>query len=451
MAVFKKTFRTILCGAVGASMMLASGMAQAWDLATAAKPYSGTTIKAIFLDRPGYRAAIKMLPDFEKQTGIKVDYEILPYENTREREVLEFSSGGDLDVVLIDLVWLGEFAESGWVEPMDDFFKNKDLADPSLDVKDFFPLLLDAFGTWGGKVYGLPFDNYSGLLFYNKCELKDAGFSEPPKTWDELMTSYAPKLTKADGSQFGYALQSKRGETQSADSFMRFLWPWGGSLLDKNFKSNLLSPESQAGLKARQDLMKDMPKGIVDYDHNEAVNALAQGKVAMITEWSAFYPTLTDPSTSKLGDCLGVAPEPAGKAGRLPALGGFSLAVNKNSSDAKKAASYLFIQWITSAAEAQTYLEAGGVPGRMKVYEDPAIQAKYPFVKPMVESWQKGVPQFRPRFAEWPEISEIVAEWGSKMMLGNVSIEEGSKEIGTRMEAVLQKAGYYDGKKQLNQ
>ncbi|MGV7246343.1 CoA transferase, partial [Caballeronia sp. M23-90] len=42
-------------------------------------------------------------------------------------------------------------------------------------------------------------------------------------------------------------------------------------------------------------MMKYMPPGIVDYDHAEAVNALAQGQVAMITEWSAFYPTLTDP------------------------------------------------------------------------------------------------------------------------------------------------------------
>jgi multiple sugar transport system substrate-binding protein len=232
---------------------------------------------------------------------------------------------------------------------------------------------------------------------------------------------------------------------------MRFLWPFGGSLLDKDFKSNLLSADSQTGLKFRQDLLKYMPKGIVDYDHNEAVNALAQNKVSMITEWSAFYATLVDPSTSKLGDCLGIAPEPAGPAGRLPALGGFSLAVNKNSSDAKKAAAYLFIQWVTSAAEAKTYLENGGVPGRMKVYEDPAVQQKYAFVKPMVESWQKGVPQYRPRFAEWPEISEIVAEWGSKMLLGDVSTEDGAKEIGTRMEAVLKKAGYYDGKKQLNQ
>jgi multiple sugar transport system substrate-binding protein len=35
------------------------------------------------------------------------------------------------------------------------------------------------------------------------------------------------------------------------------------------------------------------------------------------------------------------------------------------------------------------------------------------------------------------------------MMLGDVSTEEGAKEIGTRMEAILQKEGYYDGKKKL--
>jgi multiple sugar transport system substrate-binding protein len=60
--------------------------------------------------------------------------------------------------------------------------------------------------------------------------------------------------------------------------------------------------------------MAYMPKGIVDYDHSEAVNALAQGNAAMITEWSAFYGTLTDPKSAKIGDCLAVAPEPKGPA-----------------------------------------------------------------------------------------------------------------------------------------
>ena len=449
-----RSLRNVLSAA---AFLLAStcwtGMAHAetWDIAKAAAPYKGTELHVIFLDRPGYRAIEKLLPDFEKQTGIKVNYEVVPYENTREREVLNFTGQGDLDIVLVDLVWLGEFAENQWIQPIDKFKGDSSITDPNLNLSGFFPLLLNAFGTWGGAVYGLPFDNYSGLLFYNKCMLKDAGFDKPPSTWDELKNTYAPKLTNKDKNQYGYALQSRRGETQSADSFMRFLWPFGGSLLDKTFHSNLTSNGSQDGLNFRQSLLKYMPPGIVSWDHAEAVNGLAQGQVAMITEWSAFYPTLTDPKTSKIGDCLGVAPEPAGPAGRLPALGGFSLTVASQAPEKNQKAAWIFIQWATSEQIAKQYVEAGGVSGRSAVYEDPAIQQKYSFVEPMVASWQKGVPEFRPRFPAWPAISEIIAEWGSKMELGEVSVADGAKEIGSRMEAALKNEGYYDGKKKLLQ
>ena len=439
--------KTLVWNAIALSVAIASGAAHAWTLEEAAAPYKGTTIKAIFLDRPGYAAAIKLLPDFEKRTGIKVSYETVPYENSRERQVLDFTAGNENDVVLTDVVWIGEFAGNGWLEPVKTFTDDKKLADPDLKLAGFFPILLESFGTWDKQVYGLPFDNYSGLLYYNKCMLKDAGFDKPPATWDDLLKVYAPKLT-ANG-KYAYALQSRRGETQSADSFMRFLWPFGGSLLDAKFKSNLNSKESQTGLQFRQDLMKFMPPGIVDYDHNEAVNALAQGNVAMITEWSAFYSTLADPSKSKITDCLAVATEPKGPAGLKPALGGFSLGVNANAPAEKKAAAWLFIQWVTSEAMAKPYIEAGGVSGRSAVYKDPDIQKRYPFVQPMVTSWEGGVPDFRPRFAEWPEISEIVGENGTAIMLGKVSVADGAKTIGTRVEEILGKAGYYDGKKPL--
>lgn len=448
------TRRLRACISAAALTAAVAGMAtpaSADWLETAAAPLKGTEISGIFLDRPGYRAIIKLLPEFEKKTGIKVNYEIVPYENTREKEVLNFTSNGDLTMALVDLVWIGEFAESGWIDPIENFSKDASITDPNLKLDGFFPLLLDAFGSWGGVTYGLPFDNYSGLLFYNSCQLKEAGFDKPPATWEELKDVYGPKLTDASKNKYAFALQSLRGETQSADSFMRVLWPFGGSLLDKDFKSNLMSKESQAGLQFRQDLMKIMPPGIVSYDHAESVNALAQGQVSMITEWSAFYGTLTDPTTSKLGDCLAVAPEPAGPAGRLPALGGFSLAVAAQASEEQKKATWLFIQWATSEDIAKAYVEAGGVSGRMSVYEDADIKAKYKFVEPMVASWQKGVPEFRPRFPAWPAISEVVAEWGSKMMLGEVSVEDGAKEIGTRTEGILGKEGYYDGKKKLLQ
>ena len=37
------------------------------------------------------------------------------------------------------------------------------------------------------------------------------------------------------------------------------------------------------------------------------------------------------------------------------------------------------------------------------------------------------------------------------MMLGEVSVEEGAAEIGTRMEDILESAGYYSGDKPLAQ
>ncbi|MEM1005772.1 MAG: sugar ABC transporter substrate-binding protein [Pseudomonadota bacterium] len=446
-----KTVRNLL-GTAAVASIVATGATfadEGWSLKKAAEPYAGTTIDVVFLLRPGYEAIEAMLPEFEEETGIKVNVIKHPYENALGEQVRDFVAGGDLDVALIDLVWIGNFAENDWIIPLADVqAKFPDAVDPDLDIDDFFPLVLNAFGGWNDTLYGLPFDNYSGLMFYNRCMLEEAGFDGPPETWQELKDTYGPALTK-DGKH-AFALQSKRNETQSADSFARVLWPFGGSFLDDEFRSNLMSDESQAGLQFRQDLMEYMPDGIVAYDHAETVNAFSQGDVAMITEWSAFYSSVVSPETSKVADCVEIAPEPTGPAGRKPALGGFSLAVASQADEAEQAAAYLFIQWATSKANAREYLERGGVPARQSVYQEEGLE-DFKFVPALVESWQDGVPEFRPRFAEWPEITEIVQEWGTKMMLGEVSTQEGAQEIGTRMEAVLEEAGYYSGEKPLAQ
>ena len=446
-----KLLRTLACSAAFAGLATGGALAggHGWSLKEVAAPYAGTTVDVVFLLRPGYEAIEAMLPAFEEETGIKINIIKHPYENALGEQVRDFVAGGDLDIALIDLVWIGNFAENEWILPLADVqAKFPEIVDPDLDIDDFFPLVLNAFGGWNDTVYGLPFDNYSGLMFYNRCMLEEAGFDGPPETWADLKDVYGPALTK-DG-KYAFALQSKRNETQSADSFARVIWPFGGSFLDENFRSNLNSPESQAGLQFRQDLMQYMPDGIVAYDHAEVVNGFAQGDVAMITEWSAFYSSVVNPETSKVADCVEIAPEPMGPAGRKPALGGFSLAVASQADEAEQAAAYLFIQWATSKANAREYLERGGVPARQSVYNEEGLEA-FKFVPALVESWQDGVPEFRPRFAEWPEITEIVQEWGTKMMLGEVTTEEGAMEIGTRMEAVLEAAGYYSGDKPLAQ
>lgn len=444
--------RTTLKGAAAAAIALSlpgrpTRAQEEWSYAKAAEPYRGTTINCFFLERPGYKAAEKMIPEFEQETGIKVTWEETPYENAREKQVLDWTGQtGQYDVSLVDVVWIGEFAASGWIVPLEKFYSDPTLADPNLNLEGFFPILLESFGTWDGKVYGLPFDNYSGLLYYNEAMLKEAGFDRPPASWQELLDTYGPALTK-DG-KYAFALQSRRGETQSADSFMRMVWAFGGSLIKPDtFEPNLSSPESLAGLKFRQDLMKYMPPDIVEWDHDETVQGLAQGRVAMITEWSGFYATLANPETSTITESLRVAVEPAGADGKPhPALGGFSLAVNAQSAPEKQAAAWLFIQWITSEAKAKAFIENGGVAGRRSVYQDEALRQQYPYFAPLVESWEKyGNPVFRPRFPEWPQISELIAQTGTEMMLGNISVEDGAKQLDDQIREILKP--YIEGKK----
>lgn len=407
-----------------AALYAGVGHAHAWSLQEASAPYKGTTITVVGLDRPSYKIAQQLTPEFEKETGIHVHWNIFPYEDTLKEETLNFiSNSQQFDAILSDVVWPVNFADPGWVVPLSKFTSNEKLADPDLDMKDFFPVWLASF-TVDNKLYGLPFDSYAGLLYYNKSMLKAAGFDKPPATWDELATTYLPKLTDKSQGVYGYALQSARGETQTADAFARFLWPWGGRFIDYDNKTIAVNaPNSVAGITFRQSLLQYMPDGIVSDDHSQVVQLFAQKKVAMITEWSAFYPTL---AASNLGDDVGIAPEPKGPKGGYSAFGGFAYMVSAQINKKHQDATYLFIQWLTSKALAKPLIEGGAVVARQSADKDAAIQAKFPNLAPMVQTWETStVPDWRPQLGCYPRFSDIVSDWGSRIELNQVAVQAG--------------------------
>ncbi len=417
--------------------------AAAWSLRDAAAPYKGSTINVVVLDRPSYVAEKQLIPEFEKETGITVKTTTYPYESTLKAETLNFvSNSNQYDGILADVIWVGTFANSKWVVPISTFTSNPKLADPTLDLKDFFPVWLDAF-KWDGVQYGVPFDSYSGLLYYNTCLLKKAGFTKPPTTWTQLRDTYGPKLTNKSAGIYAYALQSLRGETQTADSFSRFLWDFGGSWYDpKTYAPQLDSSGAVKGMEFRQSLSPIMPPGIVSDDHAQVVQLMAQGKVAMITEWSSFYTTLNDPSTSKIGKCLAVGKEPAGPAAADPAFGGFAYMVSSQAPQARQEATYLFIQWLTSKAVAPQLIHKGAVVARKSADTDPALQKQYPYLNPMVTQWAHSNYDWRPRIPQYPQMSEIVANYGSQIQQGSLGIKPGLDKINTEVKDILTSGGY---------
>lgn len=115
---------------------------------------------------------------YEEMYGVKVNLICQSYDSTHEKITTTWTGGGDADVCYVDIPWVAEFESKGVTidlsEYMDEDVKNS-LIESSLNQM-----------IYNGKTEAIPFANGGKWMFYNKQMLADAGYEEPPKTWDEL-------------------------------------------------------------------------------------------------------------------------------------------------------------------------------------------------------------------------------------------------------------------------
>src|SRR4030066_1417509 len=98
--------------------------------------YAGTTLVVNFPSHPYYEYAIKLLPEFTKETGIKVEIDKIEYMKSGEKQLLEMSKPkGDYDLVSYVVMWKTEYVSKGLIVPLAPFFTNAALADPDYEAE----------------------------------------------------------------------------------------------------------------------------------------------------------------------------------------------------------------------------------------------------------------------------------------------------------------------------
>ena len=102
---------------------------------------------------------------------------------------LDFNSGGGGDVVEIDGIWLGEFAQGGQIKSLDDVV-GKDKVD-AWDGWNQIPDAVEALGKFENKRYGIPVGTDGRVLFFNKKLFAQAGLPADwqPKSWDDIISA----------------------------------------------------------------------------------------------------------------------------------------------------------------------------------------------------------------------------------------------------------------------
>ena len=126
----------------GASLPVASSFAQ-----DRYAKYKGTTLLVSWPAHPHYDAATKLLPEFTKETGIKVEVDKLAVPRMKDKQLLEMAKpSGDYDLACYVVMWKGEYVKKNLIRELEPFFKNPALADPSYDMKDIIPGYLENIG-----------------------------------------------------------------------------------------------------------------------------------------------------------------------------------------------------------------------------------------------------------------------------------------------------------------
>jgi sn-glycerol 3-phosphate transport system substrate-binding protein len=263
---------------------------------------------------------------------------------------------------LIQVYDIGQrfMVDSGEVTPMQDFIDRD-----KYDLSDFEPAVLNYYKV-PDRLYSMPWNASSSILYYNKDAFKAAGLdpNKPPTTFEEV-TEYAKKLVKKQGNetvQYGFH-QSIYGWL-----FEQYLAVSGELYADNgNGRDNRASKVVYNNAKGQAIL--DWWKAGVEggyffnpgIDNDGAANAFNAGKSAMYVESTARLRSHIQATQGKFEIGTGFYPRPAGASadgGNI--IGGASVYIMKSRPAAEQQAAWEFVRYATSAAiQAQWQSDTG--------------------------------------------------------------------------------------------
>jgi len=402
------------------------------------KPWSGTTINVAMVAEPRSDAIAKVANEFERLTGIKVNFHVLAYPTLQEKQMVTLTQGtGAYDVVHVDCVWVGQYAGEGWTIPVEELILRTDHNTLALD--DFIPAVVSEQGMWEDRIFGLPciqavFGLHYRTDIFRKYNVK------VPQTWDELRDT-ARSLNLKEPGVYGITFMGRRG-VQLQCTYDNMIWSFGGEWFDENYRPTVNSREAVEALEYFKSLVPYAPPGVLTYDWDENANAFAQGRAAMTIQWQNAAPTFYNPEKSRIigNHAFTLVPgvrQPDGSIKRTPTFGGWSLQIPKDSRN--KEAAWEFIVW-ASSPELDPRLAYSQPGSRFSGLEDSAMQRKYIEYKGMLE----GLPiaKGRPRIAPYSELADALEVALSEAMTGSKSASRALREANSKFEFILKRWGF---------
>lgn len=330
-----------------------------------------------------------LLREFEAaHPGVRVTSEALPTGSDDQHQFfvinLEGRSPG-FDVMMLDVIWVPEFARAGWLLDLTSRV-------PAGELADYFPSTVEA-ATWNGRLWALPWNMNVGLLYYRADLLAKHGLA-PPETWDELVAAVRRiRAAERDPRLDGYVWQGKQYEGLTVNA-LEALWANDTRLLGPD-GTPFPEPERAAeALAFLRGLIESgiSPRWVTAADEELSRRAFGDGRAIFLRNWPYVLHLVEAPGSPVRGR-VGIAPLPGrtrAAAGR-GSTGGAHLGVSRATAHPEEAVA--LARFLTSERAQRAILEGTLYPTRTALYRDPELLARYPHLPHIHDLMLGGVPR----------------------------------------------------------
>jgi multiple sugar transport system substrate-binding protein len=388
----------------------------------------------------GWKRALteEVAPAFEKETGIKVEFTLLPFDAWQARMKAEFGAGSSGIDIAQWSVGMG-----GWIAPHmldhQEVLATIKSRDPEFDWDDFLAGSQRA-ATYDGKLSGIPYRTTTGILVYQKALLNQAGFAEAPGTFAEFEKAALTINTPPD--RYAVGLMGKQGVALYS-SLASWLYSIGGRLVD--FKTGEIFVNDDKGVTALQfmaDLVvkdKVTPPEVTTWEFDEIIAGGQRDRYVMAQTFAPYMTLINDPALSKTGGnwSADLVPGYTDKSQSRSWVDGHFLAVPKYA--AHPDWSIEFIRMACSKKWQLRSMERGNAPPRGSVLNDPTMAGKLGWPPIAARSIETGIPT--PAHPVWTTLELTLRTGVSEALQGQKTAKEALDAVASDWQRTLRRAG----------
>jgi multiple sugar transport system substrate-binding protein len=385
-----------------------------------------------------FNGAQQKLREKHPDMDIKVDYRVLPYDATRTQILTAMAGRTPIDLISVDQIWLGEFAQGGFLSDLTDRAKSWG------KQKDWYQTNWDG-GKYNGKLYGIWAWTDIRAIWYWKDLLSKAGVNpDSLKTWNGYI---------ADAKQLNNALKSQGiqgmhlvGASHSPDMWYPYLWMLGGEIVKQKSghpsKGTYWFPayNSIAGIKALEFLKQQVDAGIKPQINHFWGQEFADKKFAVMLEGSWLLGVFPHEQWNNINQKIGMLPMfPVPNIGNKSAtmIGGWLLGIPETSQN-KDLAWELLTTMVDPQVLTPMLQKEGYLPTQKPIGEGPyaaTLNASIPYYKEMISMIPIG--HSRPNIPEYPQIADNIKEAIDKVYYGIKDPKQALNEAAAKSAKVL--------------